>query len=107
MTIQPTMWTFTHEGLPWTANARIAPTAISARPIPVFMDCPFRAVSGRRGRKGLAGRPTCSASGRQGLVEQSVLQVAERAGQQPGHMHLRDAEPCPDLGLGEVPVEAH
>jgi len=41
------------------------------------------------------------------LVQQPVPQVGERAGHQPGDVHLRDAESLADLGLGEIPVEPH
>src|SRR5262249_4652745 len=40
-------------------------------------------------------------------AEHAATQVAERACEQSGHVHLGDAEPVPDLGLGHVAVEAH
>src|SRR5260370_40781598 len=37
----------------------------------------------------------------------ALAQVVQLPGQQLGHVHLRDAEPLADLGLGHVPVEPH
>src|SRR6266700_384950 len=85
-----------------TANARIAPTAISARPTPVFMM--VLSLSRRRGSSGRGSRLRVVGLG---WIEQAALQVTQRAGEEPGHVHLRYAEPFTDLGLGEVAVEAH
>src|SRR6476661_11094370 len=79
-----------------TAKARIAPTAMSARPTPVFMMVLPLSCRGSRVR-GLG----------LGRIEQATPQVAQCAGEEPGHVHLRDAEPFADLGLGQVAVEAH
>src|SRR6202020_2929368 len=54
----------------------------------------------------------CPSSGRSwgtagGRVEQAAAGGGQRAAQQPGHVHLGDAEGGADLGLGQVPVEAH
>src|SRR6266700_350219 len=85
-----------------TANARIAPTAISARPTPVFMM--VLSLSRRRGSSGRGSRLRVVGLG---WIEQAALQVTQRAGEEPGHVHLRYAEPFTDLGLGEVAVEPH
>src|SRR2546421_6405831 len=85
-----------------TANARIAPTAISASPTPVFM-----VVLSLSGRRRSSGRGRGWGSAVVAGLKQPALQVAERPGQQPGDVHLRDAEPVADLGLGQVAVEAH
>src|ERR1700735_5050858 len=40
-------------------------------------------------------------------AEQALTQVAECVGEQPGYVHLRDAELLADLRLGHVAVEGH
>jgi hypothetical protein len=40
-------------------------------------------------------------------VEQARAEVAERAGAQPGDVHLGDAEPPADLGLRHAAVKVH
>src|SRR5690348_8512170 len=91
MSTQPAVCRLKTDVLVVTAKARIAPTAIRARPTPVFMM--ILPLSERR--SGL------------GWIEQPALQMTQCAGEEPGHVHLRDAEPFADLGLGEVAVEAH
>src|SRR6516165_8523268 len=106
MMTQPAVCRLKTSVLVVTANARIAPMQTNIRPIPVLMDLTVLswrslaaviAVSSRR----------ADASRRQGCVEQPAPQVAERPGEQPGHMHLRDTEAIADLGLRQVSVEAH
>jgi len=41
------------------------------------------------------------------VAEYALAQVAEGAREQPGHVHLGDAQLFPDLSLGHVAVEAH
>src|SRR5690349_2401286 len=41
------------------------------------------------------------------LAEQALAEVAERAGEQPGDLHLGDAELLADLRLRHVLVKAH
>src|SRR4029077_19894964 len=77
-----------------TAKARIAPTAMSARPTPVFMMVLPLSCRGSRVR-GLG----------PGRIEQGGIQVARGVGGEPGHVHRRDAERFADLGLGQVAVE--
>src|SRR5512142_1167534 len=84
-----------------TANARIAPTATSASPTPVFM-----VVLSLSGRRMSSGRGCWGDGVGVGGLEQPALQVPERPGQEPGDVHLRDAEPVADLGLGQVAVDA-
>src|ERR1700683_5082288 len=80
-----------------TAKARIAPMPISTSPIPVFI----------RFLRFLA-RPSggCRVGGF-GRVEQLAPEVGQGSGQEPGDMHLGDAQPVADLRLGQVAVEAH
>src|SRR5689334_24009563 len=78
-----------------TANARIAPTAPSASPTPVFMV--VLSLSGRRRSSGRGCWRERVGVGVAGL-EQAALQLPERPGQEPGDVHLRDAEPVADLG---------
>src|SRR5215469_16433261 len=101
MITQPTTWMFSHDGWPWTAKARIAPSAIKNSPVAVLMTVPPL-------------RGTCLPASRRSawpavvvLAEHVRPQVAERTCEQPGHVHLRYAKPFPDLGLGHVAVEAH
>src|ERR1700744_6105626 len=98
---QPAVCRLKTEVFAVTANARIAPTAMSASPTPVFM-----VVLSRSADRRLSGRG-CRGSVGFGGLEQPALQVAERPRQEPGDVHLRDAELVADLGLGQVAVEAH
>src|SRR5215831_17110909 len=101
MITQPTTWMFSHAGWPCTAKARIAPSAIKNSPVAVLMALPSYAQA-------CAAASWRSAPLVPGVRAYHVLaQVAERAREQPGHMHLRNAQPFPDLGLGHVAVEAH
>src|SRR5580704_17529692 len=98
MITYPAMCRLRNEGSPLTAKAKIAPMPISASPIPVFMRilplCERPGLSsrrcGQRGGGGLLGR-----------IDQLASQVLKRPGQEPGDVHLGDAEPVADLGLGE------
>src|SRR4029077_3301483 len=96
MSTQPAGCRLKTEVLGVTSKARDRAPAMSARPTPVFMM--VLPLSGRGSRvRGLG----------LGRIEQAALQVAQCAGEEPGHVHLRDAEPFADLGLGQVAVEAH
>src|SRR5215469_651171 len=99
MITQPTTWMFRNHGCPLTAKARIAPIATSVSPVAVFM-----AVLLSVGRVPADGPAALFAGLR---AEHAATQVAERPGEQAGYVHLRDAEPVADLGLGHVAVEAH
>jgi hypothetical protein len=46
---QPAMFRLKNEVLARTAKARMAPTAMRARPAPVFIECPFLAASAAAG----------------------------------------------------------
>src|SRR5215469_15413913 len=100
MITQPTIWMFRKEGCPRTAKARIAPIATRVSPVAVLMTV---LLSLGRVPAGYAAAGLFA----QLRSEHAAAQVAERAGEQSGHVHLRDAEPVPDLGLGHVAVEAH
>src|SRR5215472_2200270 len=106
MMTQPAVCRLKTDVLVVTANARMAPAQTNVRPIPVLMDLTVLSWRSRAAVVAVSGR-RADASGRQGCVEQSAPQVAERPGEQPGHMHLRDTEAVADLGLREVSVEAH
>src|SRR3984885_11004964 len=87
-----------------TAKARIAPMPISTSPIPVFMtvlplgERPASALRRGKGGRGVGGF---------GRIDQLASQVRQGSGQEPGDVHLRDAEPVTNLRLGQVAVEAH
>src|ERR1700728_102963 len=85
-----------------TAKARIAPMPISTSPIPVFMRvlplCERPGPSSRRRGQG---------GGLFGRIDQLASQVRQGSGQEPGDVHLGDAEALADLRLGEVAVIAH
>src|SRR5215469_2185718 len=104
MMTHPAVWMLKTEVLVVTANARMAPRQMNPRPIPVFIDSrSFRGGSGRRygaseclrrrcGRAGghrLGGPPAAGRNRGVGRVEEPAPQVAERAREQPGHVHLR------------------
>src|SRR5580704_11137498 len=99
MITYPAMCRLRNEGSPLTAKAKIAPMPISASPIPVFMRflplCERPGLSSRRRRDHGGG-------GLFGRIDQLAFQVRQGPGQEPGHVHLRDAEPVADLRLGEV-----
>src|SRR5215468_1491045 len=106
MMTQPAVCRLKTSVLVVTANARIAPAQTNIRPIPVLMDLTVLSWRSRAAVMADYGR-WADASRRQGWVEQPAPQVAERPGEQPGHVHLRDTEAGADLGLGEVSIEAH
>src|SRR6266581_2892713 len=54
---------------------------------------------------GAAARSRCAGPGR--ASRQALAQPGERGVEQPGDVHLRDAEALAYLGLGHVAVEAH
>src|ERR1700759_5278163 len=97
---QPAMLMLKPDGVLVTAKARMAPTAMSASPAPVFMGYPFLGREGDRRTLPLRGNGL-------GYVQQAAPQVRERPAEQPGHMHLGDAQLRADLGLGQIPVEPH
>src|SRR6201996_9402108 len=96
---QPAMFRLKNEVLARTAKARMAPTAMSARPAPVFIECPFVAASPPTAVVGVM-RVERGSGGRGEVfrgVEQAAAQVVQGPRQQPGHVHLGDAEPGADL----------
>src|SRR5690348_13216325 len=98
---QPAVCRLNTEVLVVTANARIAPTATSASPTPVFMV--VLSLSGRRRSSGRGcWREGVGVAG----LEQAALQMPERPGQEAGDVHLRDAEPVADRRLGQVAVRS-
>src|SRR5580704_12218177 len=105
MITYPAMCRLRNEGSPLTAKAKIAPMPISASPIPVFMRvlplCERPGLSSRRRRDHGGG------GGLFGRIDQLAPQVLQSSGQEPRDVHLGDAEPVADLGLGEVAVIAH
>src|SRR5579859_4406283 len=104
MSTQPVVCRLKTEVVARTGKAMIAPRAITASPVPVFMRIlPLCERPGRSSRR-------CRQRGGRGLfgrIDQPASQVGQSPGQEPGDVHLRDAEPVADLGLGEVAVEAH
>src|SRR6266498_5985845 len=97
---QPAACTFSQPGWPVTAKARMAPMATRARPVAVFMTVSLIRLTMCRWastRAVVVGVP----------AEQAFPQVAQGSRLEAGHVHLGDAEPLADLGLSQVPVEAH
>src|SRR6516165_5465944 len=101
MMTQPAVWRLKTDVLVVTANARIAPAQMNARPTPVFMICPFRS-SGPRAHDVVL-TAWCSRDGRERDcrepalaavrgpfvrgIEQATAQVVQRPRQQPGYVH--------------------
>src|SRR5215469_8952079 len=96
MSTQPAAWKLKKAGSAVTANARMAPIAAIVRAVAVFTGAVRSLTSPARRVRSCWHR-----------LDQLLPQIGERPGEQPGYVHLGDAELFANLGLGHVAVEAH